>query len=498
MSATSAATLQRIIAFRITDPIVVGIVVLVSWYLRWDRLPDVQEGVVQVLTMVWVAIAFHLAGVYPVLATARLSRWLERLIYGMVLALVGLLVIAYAFQATASDLLSRTVVGSAFVASLVLLGVLRALAYRRMLIAHRAGLDLEAVILVGEPVHALSLSRHLKRHPELGLKPAAIVSGEIDEIADQTKTTLLNGSIDDLALLVDRHQATRVIICGALGDQRTILRCIELLAPTSVAIHYAPDYSSVPIFLFRSNDFAGRPVIDLSGSPWSDGDRTVKWIEDKVISATILVLISPILVVVAILIRLTSPGPVLFCQQRHGLHGRPITVYKFRTMHVNPPASVAKRYPTPLPEPSADEDSDTDLEPLFGGASLEPVFKQAEANDPRITRIGRFLRKTSIDEFPQFFNVLKGDMSIVGPRPHPIALNQQYARSVAELMRRHHVKPGITGLAQISGARGRTPNTQAMRDRLRYDLEYINSWSLGLDLKIILLTIFKGFYTHEP
>jgi exopolysaccharide biosynthesis polyprenyl glycosylphosphotransferase len=305
----------------------------------------------------------------------------------------------------------------------------------------------------------------------------------------------LNGDIRDLAHLVEKHAATRVIICGELGDQGVILESLRLLMGTGVDVHYAPDYSSVPIFIFRANDFAGRPVIDLSGAPWTDGAKTIKWVEDKILSFLILVLISPLLVAVAILIKTTSPGPVLFCQMRHGIHGRPFKIFKFRTMR-DDPLPTPKRIPTPLPEP-ADLESD-EFDAFDESDASRVAFRQATKNDPRVTWLGRILRNTSIDELPQFLNVLLGDMSIVGPRPHAVAHNQQYVSSIADLMRRHHVKPGITGLAQISGARGQTPNTQSMRNRVRYDLEYIQTWSLWLDLKIILLTVVKGFINRQP
>jgi exopolysaccharide biosynthesis polyprenyl glycosylphosphotransferase len=272
-------------------------------------------------------------------------------------------------------------------------------------------------------------------------------------------------------------------------------------------------------------------VLNLSASPLSEGALLVKWVEDKVLAILILVLISPVLVAVALVVRLTSPGPALFVQERHGLGGRAIRVLKFRTMYApgTGPApipsaleplrtaltddsrtnrrSTSRRFTTPLWEGDSgarlatvsgyDSDSSSRLRAATGDARPED-FIQATADDPRITPLGRFLRRTSIDELPQFLNVLRGDMSIVGPRPHAIKHNQQFLGEIDDLMRRHYVKPGITGLAQISGSRGETRTVRDMRRRVDLDLRYIRTWSLWLDLKIIALTVLKGFVNRQP
>jgi putative colanic acid biosynthesis UDP-glucose lipid carrier transferase len=198
--------------------------------------------------------------------------------------------------------------------------------------------------------------------------------------------------------------------------------------------------------------------------------RSLKWLEDKVLTCLILILVAPLMAATAIVIKITSPGPVFYVQDRHGLGGKAIRVFKFRSMHHA-------------------------LRPAFAGGS---DFTQATSGDPRITPFGRFLRRSSIDELPQFFNVLLGDMSIVGPRPHPIPLNERFLPEIPGLMQRHSVKPGITGLAQISGARGETKTVEDMRRRVEFDMEYIRTWSVWLDLKIIALTVVRGFINSQP
>ena len=230
----------------------------------------------------------------------------------------------------------------------------------------------------------------------------------------------------------------------------------------------------------RAEDRDGWPFFNLTASPL-DGDGVLwKWLEDKSIGLLSLLLFAMPMLAIAVAIKLTSHGPVLFIQERHGIRGKPIRVYKFRSMR--------------LPD-----DNEQNLR-AKSGQELDDSggFHQAQANDPRITWIGSIIRRTSLDELPQLFNVLKGEMSLVGPRPHAVAHNLQYIEEVDDLMQRHQVKPGMTGLAQIKGCRGETPNAASMSKRVAYDLEYIRSWSLILDAKILLLTPFIGFLNKEP
>lgn len=212
-------------------------------------------------------------------------------------------------------------------------------------------------------------------------------------------------------------------------------------------------------------DVAGFPVLNVRSSPMMGVNRLIKAMEDRMLAALIVILISPLLLLIAIGIKLTSKGPVLFKQQRLGWDGRIINVYKFRTM----------------------------IEHEEGSGQLT----QATIDDKRITPIGKFLRRTSLDELPQFINVLQGRMSIVGPRPHALEHNERYKDSVHIYMQRHRVKPGITGWAQINGWRGETDTLKKMQKRVECDLYYINNWSLAFDLKIIFLSLFRGFVSHN-
>jgi putative colanic acid biosynthesis UDP-glucose lipid carrier transferase len=216
------------------------------------------------------------------------------------------------------------------------------------------------------------------------------------------------------------------------------------------------------IFLFdliqaRIDHVNGLPVLAVCETPFYGVNGVVKRISDLVLASLILVLIAPILAAIAAAVKLSSPGPVIFRQRRYGLDGREIVVYKFRTMTVT-------------------EDG--------------PVVAQATRNDSRVTPLGAILRRTSLDELPQFVNVIQGRMSIVGPRPHAVAHNEMYRKLIKSYMIRHKVRPGITGWAQVNGLRGETETVEKMRARVAYDLDYLRNWSLGLDLKIIWKTIF--------
>jgi putative colanic acid biosynthesis UDP-glucose lipid carrier transferase len=229
---------------------------------------------------------------------------------------------------------------------------------------------------------------------------------------------------------------------------------------TTVNIRLVPDIFGFNLLNHSITEIAGLPVIELTSSPMNTGNSFIKSIEDKVLASLILILISPIMLLVAIGVKMSSSGPVFFRQRRYGLSGESIWVWKFRSMTV------------------CEDDA---------------AFKQATANDKRVTKFGAFIRRTSLDELPQFINVLQGQMSIVGPRPHPVKLNEEFRQLIPKYMLRHIVKPGITGWAQINGYRGETDTLNKMEQRIAYDLYYIDNWSLWFDLRIIFLTVFKGF-----
>jgi putative colanic acid biosynthesis UDP-glucose lipid carrier transferase len=264
------------------------------------------------------------------------------------------------------------------------------------------------------------------------------------------------GTLEGLADYARAHRVDLIYIALPMASQPRILKLLEDLRDTTASIYFVPDIFVSDLIQARVDFVGGLPVVAVCETPFYGFNGIVKQLSDYLLGAGILLLIAPLLLAIAAGVKLSSPGPVLFKQRRYGVDGRKIVVYKFRSMTVA-------------------EDGD--------------VVRQATRNDARITRFGAFLRRTSLDELPQFINVLQGRMSIVGPRPHAVAHNELYRKLIRGYMIRHKVKPGITGLAQVNGMRGETDTVEKMKLRIEYDLAYLRSWSIALDLKIILKTV---------
>lgn len=279
--------------------------------------------------------------------------------------------------------------------------------------------------------------------------PSAINNIPVKQTPKAWEEFLLDEQIDEIWFALPLRAEARV---------KEILH--ELRHHTTT-IRFVLDIFGLDLLNYSVTDVAGFPVLNLRSTPMTGVNRLLKALEDRIIALFILLGISPLLFIIALAVKLTSSGPIFFRQKRHGWDGRIITVYKFRTMMLH--------------------------EEHAG------VVTQATLDDKRVTRVGKFLRRTSLDELPQFINVLQGRMSIVGPRPHAVAHNEYYKDVIRIYMQRHCMKPGITGWAQINGWRGETDTLQKMEKRIEYDLYYINNWSVGFDLKIIFLTIIRGF-----
>ncbi len=271
------------------------------------------------------------------------------------------------------------------------------------------------------------------------------------------------GPIRELADYVRGHDVDVIYIALPMSSQPRILQLLDELRDTTVSIYFVPDFFMTDLIQARLDDLGGLPVVAVCESPFTGVNGVFKQAFDFVVAALILTLISPLLVAIAIAVKLTSPGPILFRQHRYGLDGERILVYKFRSMTV-----------------------------CENGDSVT----QARANDVRVTPLGAFLRRTSLDELPQFINVLQGRMSVVGPRPHAVAHNETYRKLIKGYMVRHKVRPGITGWAQVNGCRGETETLDKMKRRVDYDLEYLRNWSFLLDVRIILRTV--GLMRKDP
>lgn len=279
--------------------------------------------------------------------------------------------------------------------------------------------------------------------------------------------TVQGNVVDNIEILPPQRLIETLESCHELWvalPLRAESRVLEILFQTrhlTTIVRYIPDIYNFRLLNHKITEIANIPMIEINGTPLTASGISLKRIEDIVLSIIILLLVSPLMLIIALLIKLTTKGPIIYKQERHGWNGKTIKVYKFRSMSVTENNSE---------------------------------FIQAQKNDNRITPIGKFLRASSLDELPQFINVFQGRMSVVGPRPHAIAMNHDFKDKVANYMQRHKVKPGITGWAQINGFRGETDTLEKMEKRVEYDLHYIQNWSLAFDFKIIALTIIKGFF----
>lgn len=471
----------RSLVIRICDPVLLTAVAWCLFAVCYGHPVPETTTLPLVAVLLGAPLCFSLAGAYSALREPHLPDWCTSACVGLLLLFGLQLLLAYLIGYDNSRIREVFLLWM-LVAPLPVLGlrILTHLSHKMLL---RRGVGTERVLLLGDPEPCCSIKRHLDRHTWTGLTVVAAVA--MDAVPRKRCSCRVRWFPRwRLEPAVRLLRIDRVIVCTGLSDDQPVATALEELRGRAVTVQFAPDLQGFPLFSLRSHEIAGRPLLDLSASPMSETAQTLKWCEDKILACVLLLIAGIPMLAIAAVIRLTSSGPALYRQSRHGLAGRPITVLKFRTMYQHASAP-----------PSALEPLDADRatgDPPTGG------FHQARRDDPRITPLGRFLRKTSLDELPQLLNVLRGDMSIVGPRPHAIRHNEQFAGTITELMRRHYVKPGITGLAQVSGARGETATVLAMRRRVNYDLAYIRRWSLWLDLRIIALTACKGFVNRQP
>jgi putative colanic acid biosynthesis UDP-glucose lipid carrier transferase len=326
-------------------------------------------------------------------------------------------------------------------------------------------------VVWGRGATAEQLVRTITESPHLGLKlidHVVISERDTDRRACDDSAMVTTARTDDqqdsifedLVIRAKRCDFNILYIARQGFSSERLADFVERLADTAVSVYLVPDFSSIDLFQGHWSSLEGIPLISVFDTPFLGVDGLLKRIADIILSILILTIVGIPMLLIALLIGLTSGRPILFRQDRYGIGGQRITVLKFRTMSV-----------------------------CENGADIV----QARPNDPRVTRLGRFLRRTSLDELPQFLNALSGEMSIVGPRPHAVSHNEFYRRSIRGYMLRHKVKPGITGWAQVNGWRGETDDLYKMEKRIEYDLWYIRNWSLWLDIHIIFLTIFLMF-----
>lgn len=327
----------------------------------------------------------------------------------------------------------------------------------------KTGANTRTVAIAGATQLGLQLKERLESMPWAGYKFVGFYDDREFEQGRRVpdRDAKPDGDFDALNLAAKNGEIDVVFMVLPLKAEERIRSIVDQLSDSTASVYMMLDLFSFDLLNAKSLDIRGMPAISICETPHTGVDNFIKRVFDIVVGSLILCVVALPMLIIAIGIKLSSPGPVFFRQNRYGINGEKIKVWKFRSMRV------------------MDD----------GEASIV----QATKNDDRITPLGRLLRRTSLDELPQFFNVLSGNMSIVGPRPHAVSHNEEYRSQIKRYMLRHKVKPGITGLAQINGYRGETDTLEKMEGRIRFDLEYIQNWSVMLDLKIIIETIFKGF-----
>lgn len=441
---------------RLLDPLLITLL-----FIGFNLNNHTFDDPVGLPAWIWVALSVAVllpcAGIYASFRSRSLYTLARRVTSSWLLVLSALLLLSYVTKSTASFSRLDTTLW-ALTAWLLLLA--NHVGLRKLLRHHRSqGGNSRTILYWGLPHAAASFAAQVESNHWMGLKLVAWFGPQQPPPAMAAPPGLppFGGHHREMQCWLERHAVDRIVFSHVTRDGLEMADLLRIFGDTAVPVVYAPDWAQ-PTMHFTVDQVGQQLCIDLWGSRQLLFDRQLKRSFDLLVSGTGLLVITPLLLLIGLAVKLSSPGPVLFRQERYGLDGKRFSVYKFRSMRV--------------------------LE-----AGDQPGLQQATRNDPRVTPVGAVLRRWSLDELPQLFNVLKGEMSLVGPRPHAVEHNEYYRQHVAGYMQRHAFKPGITGLAQVEGWRGETANLESMAARVGADLRYQRNWSLKLDIKILLKTL---------
>jgi putative colanic acid biosynthesis UDP-glucose lipid carrier transferase len=417
----------------------------------WDEL--------YTLASISAVVLFYVVGkINNLYASSRyrmLSEEITPLLVTWFSVVAGLLLLGYMLKITESY--SRVILGLWFAGTPMILILWRLLLKSTLGYFRGKGYNTRRAVIVGAGETAQRLAGNIREMNWTGLNLLGFISA-----SGQPHGVDVLGDRDALYAMVDKGEVDVVYIALPMDQHRQINRILDVLSDTTVTTFLAPDLDFFGMAQGHWISIGDIPTVSVVESPILGTNAWMKRIEDIVIASLGVIITAPLMLLIAIAIKLDSKGPVFYRQRRYGLYGKEFPVWKFRSMKVT---------------------------------ETNQAFRQAQPDDDRITTVGKFIRHTSLDEIPQFFDVLAGHMSIVGPRPHAVAHNEEYRQLIHCYMQRHIIKPGITGLAQIKGFRGETDTNEKMEQRIKYDMEYLNNWSVWLDLKIILLTpivLFRG------
>ena len=438
-------------------PAVVAVISLYATIILFGNIFDRSSAAIVIIGVLCLVLVQPPREVSSQLTSARLSAVMD-VITRWLLLLAVLLAVGYVTHSL-NGFPRRIFLTWAVVtpAALVLVTLMMQEIMRRFLMN---AFDNRSAIIAGYNTSSLELARRLKSNPAMRVEVAGFFDDRSSDRLGMESDAKLVGSLSDMSQYVKDNRTDVIFIALPIRHVKRVMNLLDDLRDTTASIYYVPDIFVFDLIQARSGEIHGIPVVAMCETPFYGYRGVTKRLTDIGFSLLILLLLLPLLIVIAFVVKASSPGPVIFKQRRYGLDGREIAVYKFRTMSVV-------------------EDGD--------------AIRQASKTDNRITRVGAVLRRTSMDELPQLINVLQGRMSLVGPRPHAVAHNEEYRKLIKGYMVRHKVLPGITGLAQVNGCRGETSKLEEMEARVNYDLDYLRHWSPMLDIKILLLTVVKVF-----
>lgn len=445
--------------YRVVDLFIITVIYLLSlfWYgVTFDTN-------YQLVLLISLSCFLFLSQTFELYRSWRTSTALAMISYtSLVWVICCIILITLAYFTKTGVHYSRVSIGIWFVSTLISLSAWR-VAFRAILFHFRkSGINAKSVIIIGATPTGLKLAAQITNNPQYGLKLKGFYDDRPQSRLPDMENYSIQGTINEGVLLVKENpDISHVYIAMPMKAEARITEILNRCSNTTATVHIIPDFFIFNLLHARWQHVGNMQTLSIFDSPFDGFNLAVKRVEDLVLASIILIIITIPMIFIALAVKLTSKGPIIFKQKRYGLDGKEISVYKFRSM-----ALVNKK--------------------------IENVV-QATRFDARITPVGAFLRQTSLDELPQFINVLQGNMSIVGPRPHAIQHNEEYRTLIDGYMLRHKAKPGITGWAQINGWRGETDTLEKMEKRIEFDLNYIHRWSLAFDLKIIFMTIFKGF-----
>lgn len=442
-----------VVAFfkRLLDPFMIwGLLVLITFV--YDEDFTGYYLVLMIITFFISSYIYEQTNIYRTWRNGKLLAYIRDTLVGWVYIIAILLFLGFATKL--SYQYSEQVILTWFIVTPIAL-IISHLIVRKIANDLRKEGEVRSVVIVGANEMSVKLAERIREYPYLLMGVRGFFDDRNETRSPAAATSLLGG-VQDVAGYVRVNNIQMIFISLPMSAQPRIRALLDDLHDTTASIYFLPDVYIFDLMQAHFDNVGGIPVVAICESPFSGVDSVVKNASDFVLALLILLLLSPLMLGIALAVKLTSPGPAVFKQRRYGLNGEEIIVYKFRSMTVS-------------------ED----------GSSIA----QAQKNDPRITKIGAFLRRSSLDELPQFINVLQGRMSIVGPRPHAVAHNELYRKLIKGYMLRHKVKPGITGWAQVNGLRGETEVLEKMQARIEYDLDYLQNWSIWLDIWIIMRTV---------